>query len=135
VATLIDTSLWVDFTRRKSPERLKRFVAPYLFDASAHLAEPVVFELLRDATEQEMTGLTQHFATFPVLETPDDLWQRAATLGRRCRKSGHTAGSIDLLITAVALAHDAMLVTLDEGLAKIGECGGLQVKLLRRPAG
>ena len=135
MVTLIDTSLWVDFSRRKSPERLKRFVAPYLFDASAHLAEPVMFELLRDATDQEMTILTQHFATFPRLNTPDDLWQRAAALGRRCRKAGHTAGSMDLLIATVALVHEAVLVTLDEDFAKIGECGGLQVKLLRRPSG
>jgi len=135
MATLIDTSLWVDFTRRKSPERLKRFIAPYLFDASAHLAEPIKFELLRDATDQEMASLTHHFATFPLLGTPDDLWERAAALGRRCRKAGHTAGSLDLLIAAIALAHDTVLVTLDEGLAKIGECGGLQVKLLRRPVG
>ncbi len=131
--TLIDTSLWIDFTRRKSPERLKRFVAPYLFDASAHLADPIVFELLREATDPEVTALTQHFATFPLLRTPEDIWQRAATLGRKCRKAGHTAGALDLLIATVALEHDAVLVTLDEDFAKIGECGGAQVKLLRRP--
>jgi hypothetical protein len=31
MATLIDTSLWIDFTRVRSPRSIKRFVA---FDAS-----------------------------------------------------------------------------------------------------
>ena len=134
VVTLIDTSIWIDFTRRRSPERLKRFVAPYLFDASAHLAAPVTFELLRDATEQEFAALTAHLATFPTLPTPENIWHRAASLGRRCRKAGHTAGSLDLLIATVALAHDAVLVTLDDDFEKIARCGGPKVKLLRRPA-
>ena len=131
--TLIDTSVWIDFTRRKTPERVKRFVAPFLFDATAHLAEPVAFELLRDATENETSALTQHFATFPLLSTPGDLWQRAAALGRRCRKAGCTVSSLDLLIATVALVHRAVLVTLDENFERIGDCGGVQVKLLRRP--
>jgi predicted nucleic acid-binding protein len=133
VRTLIDTSLWIDFTRRKSPERLKRFVAPYLFDASAHLAEPILFELLREATEQECTDLRDLLATLPVLRLPDDFWLQAAALGRRCRKAGHTAGSVDLLIATVARAHDAVLVTLDEDFTNIGKHGGIEVKLLRRP--
>jgi len=133
VITLIDSSLWIDFTRHRSPERLKQFIAPYLFDASAHVAPPIMFELLRDASEPEFRALTSYLATYPTLSTPDNLWHQAATLGRRCRKAGHTASSLDLLIATVAMAHDAELVTLDEHFVKIGKCGGPQVKLLRRP--
>ena len=28
--TLIDASLWIDFTRTRSPRAIKRFVAPYI---------------------------------------------------------------------------------------------------------
>ena len=30
MALLIDTSLWVDFTRAPSPQAIKRFIVPYL---------------------------------------------------------------------------------------------------------
>ena len=49
MATLIDTSLWIDFTRAQSPQTLKQFIAPYILDPDAHVAEPVVFEVLRHA--------------------------------------------------------------------------------------
>jgi hypothetical protein len=48
--TLIDTSLWIDFTRARSPRSLKQFIAPYILHPSAHLAESVTFEVLRHAT-------------------------------------------------------------------------------------
>jgi predicted nucleic acid-binding protein len=133
MGTLIDSSLWIDFTRAQSPRRLKQFIAPYILDPAAHLAEPVMFEILRHALSSEVAPLTRQFATLPVLATPDDLWERAAALGRVCRQKGHTAGAIDLLIAAVALAHDAVVITLDADFEKIGAAGGVRVKLLTRP--
>ena len=37
---LLDTSLWIDFTRTRSPAPLKQFIAPFVLDPEAHLAEP-----------------------------------------------------------------------------------------------
>ena len=131
--TLIDTSLWIDLTRRKSPQSLRQRIAPYLLDPSAHTADPVAFELLRNALPAEIEFLTRRLEALPRLPSPVDLWNRAAKLGQNCRKAGHTAGAIDLLITAVAVAHQAVIVTLDEDFEKIGKIVGLEVKLLRRP--
>ena len=39
---LIDTSLWIDFTRSRSPQSLKRFIAPYILSPDAALAEWLV---------------------------------------------------------------------------------------------
>jgi len=38
---LLDSSLWIDFTRSRSPTALKQFIAPFVLDPQAHLAEPV----------------------------------------------------------------------------------------------
>ena len=133
MATLIDSSLWIDFTRAKSPEALKRFVAPFILDADAYLAEPIIFELLRFATDPETELLQAHFKTFPVLTTPPGLWRSGAELGRRCRKKGLVAGGLDLLIATVAIEHDAELVTFDEDFLKIAECSKLRVRWLVRP--
>jgi len=121
--------------RRKSPQSLRQRIAPYFLDPSAHTADPVAFELLRHALPAEIEFLTRRLQALPRLPARLDLWNRAARLGQNCRKAGHAAGAIDLLIAAVAMAHHALVVTLDEDFEKIGNIVGLEVKLLHRSAG
>jgi predicted nucleic acid-binding protein len=64
---LLDTSLWIDFTRSRSPAPLKQFIAPYLLDPEAHLAEPVRFELLRSARPEEARLLVSFDADFEAI--------------------------------------------------------------------
>ncbi|MEI6110562.1 MAG: PIN domain-containing protein, partial [Cyanobium sp. ELA712] len=110
---LLDTSLWIDFTRARSPASLKQFIAPFVLDPEAYLAEPVRFELLRSARPDETRQLEAQFATLPTLPTPTDLWQRAIDLGQACRQIGRTVLSLDLLVAAVAVHHNAVLVSFD----------------------
>jgi len=133
MSTLIDTSLWIDFTRARSPQLLKQFIAPYILHPDAHLAEPITFEILRHATAAEARQLTQQFQTLPTLATPPDLWTQAAQLGQACRRKGINALSLDLLIAAIALHHGAEVVTFDADFEKIASLSALQVKLLQRP--
>jgi predicted nucleic acid-binding protein len=130
---LLDTSLWVDFTRTRSSRALKVFIAPFVLDPAAHLAEPVRFELLRSASPQEARLLEAQFATLPCLSTPQDLWQRAAALGQACRASGRTASSLDLLLAAVALHHSAVLVSFDDDFEAIAAVSELRLRRLQRP--
>jgi predicted nucleic acid-binding protein len=131
--SLIDTSLWVDFTRRRSPRTLKRFIAPFILDPDAHLAEPITFEMLRHATAAEAKQLNQQFATLPLLATPASLWTQAVALGQACRQRNITVNSFDLLIAAIALHHAAEVITFDDDFQKIAGVSNLQVKLLQRP--
>ena len=130
---LLDTSLWIDFTRARSPETLKRFIAPYVLDPGAHLAEPVMFEVLRSAKPDEARVLKAQFATLPCLASPSNLWQNAATLGQACRQSGHTVASLDLLIAAIALHHHAMVVSIDADFEAIASVSALRLQRLERP--
>ena len=131
--TLIDTSLWVDFTRSRSPRTIKRFIAPFILHPDAHLAEPITFEILRHATPAEAKQLTQQFQTLPMLATPLLLWPDAAKLGQACRQKNITVNSLDLLIATIALHHGAAVVTFDDDFQKIASVSSLQVKLLIRP--
>jgi len=133
MATLIDTSLWIDFTRTRSPQAIKRFIATYILDPSAHLAEPVIFELLRHATAAEARQLRQQFQTLPMLATPSNVWVQAAELGQACRRKSITAGSLDLLIATVALHHDVEVVTFDDDFQMIASVSKLRAKVLKRP--
>ena len=130
---LIDTSLWIDFTRSRSPASLKQFIAPYVLDASAHLADPVRFEVLRAARPEEARLLEAQFNTLPCLSTPADLWQQAIALGQACRQIGRTVLSLDLLVAAVALYHNAVLVTFDADFEAIASVSALRLNRLNRP--
>ena len=130
---LLDSSLWVDFTRARSPAPLKKFIAPFVLNPEAHLAEPVRFELLRSARPDEIRQLEAQFATLPKLTTPADLWQRAIGLGQACRQFGRTVFSIDLLVAAVALHHNALLVSFDADFEAIASVSELRLQRLDRP--
>jgi predicted nucleic acid-binding protein len=132
-SALIDSSLWIDFTRSRSPRALKQFIAPYVLAPDSVLAEPIIYELLRYAADEEIRVLEAQFQTMPMIQTPDDLWAAATKLGQRCRRKGINAGSLDLLIATVAMHHDAELVTFDAGFQKIAKACDLRVNLLLRP--
>ena len=130
---LLDTSLWIDFTRARSPAPLKQFIAPYVLDPAAHLAEPVLFEVLRSARPEEARLLEAQFDVLPCLPTPKDLWQRAIALGQACRQAGRTVLSLDLLVAAVAMHHDAVVVSFDADFEAIASVSALRLKRLNRP--
>ena len=130
---LIETTLWVDYTRAHAPRKVKELVAPYISDVDSYLAEPVLFEMYRSATPAERLDLAKLFETIPVLRTPEDIWMRAAELGQVCKDAKYDAGSMDLLIAAVALEHDAEVVTFDDGFGRMARVSELRVRLLAKP--
>jgi predicted nucleic acid-binding protein len=133
MALLLDTNLWIGLTRRHSPRALKNLIAPYIQDPYACLAEPVVFEVLRHATDPETLLLTEYFQTLPLLASPPDLWSRALPLARSSHAAGFVVGSIDLLIATIAIHHGAELVTFDRDFQRLAGLSDLRVKVLQPP--
>ena len=132
MARLIDSSLWVDFTRSKSPLALKTLIQPWILDPLACLCEPIVFEVLRHATPQEQKWIEAQFETLPLLQTPDHLWRDATRLGQQCRAAGCNAGSLDLIIAALSIHHDAELITFDADYLAIARVSKLRILHLSR---
>ena len=60
------------------------------------------------------------------------LWRDAARIGQTCRDLGFTAGSLDLVIAAVAIHYDAELVTFDTDYEAISRACALRVTCLTR---
>ena len=89
------------------------------------LAQPVMFEMLRYASDEEAPQLEEQFRLLPLLLTPPDLWSQAAELGRSCRRSGINAGAIDLLISSVAIHHGAELITFDADFQRVASVSAL----------
>ncbi len=130
---LPDTSLRVDLTRARSSRALKAFVASYVDGPEVYLAEPILFEVLRFANQDETRLLQKLFANLPTLSTPPDLWSQGVELGQICRRHGVTAGSLDLLIAVVAIHHDAEFITFDAGFEGICNVSPLRLTRLDRP--
>jgi predicted nucleic acid-binding protein len=133
MARLIDSSLWVDFMRRKSPLALKAQIQPWILDPAAVLCEPVAFEILRHATAAERPMIEAQFATLPILAQPPRLWREATLLGQKCRDMGCNAGSLDLVIACIAIHHNAELITFDADYLRIALASELRVNRLSRP--
>jgi predicted nucleic acid-binding protein len=96
------------------------------------LCEPISFEVLRHATPQEQKWITAQFETLPLLPTPDHLWRDATHLGQQCRTAGFNAGSLDLVIAALCIHHNAELITFDADYLAIARSSKLRVLHLSR---
>jgi predicted nucleic acid-binding protein len=130
---LIDSALWVDSVRPKSPAPLKAQTNEWITHPDAVTCEPVTFEMLRNATLTERAGLARRLATLPLLATPAGIWRSAAVLGQRCRDLGLTVNPLDLLIATVALAHDAEVISFDGDYSLIAQAEPkLRVQILTR---
>lgn len=132
MARLIETSLWVDFTRSKSPLALKTLIQPWILDPLACLCEPIAYEVLRHATPQEQKQIRAQFETLPLLATPAHLWSDATLLGQKCRAAGFNAGSLDLVIATLCIHHGAELITFDADYLSIARISALRVHHLSR---
>jgi predicted nucleic acid-binding protein len=130
---LIDTSLWIDFTRARTPRPVREQVRAFIDAADACVCEPVAFELLRASTRAERPGLERRFATMDWLPAPPGFWRKGTLLGQACRDLGFTIGALDLLIATIALAHDAEIVTFDADFSLIAQAEpALRVEVLTR---
>ncbi len=132
MARLIESTLWVDLTRKKSPPALKSRILPWILDPTACICEPIAFEVLRHATPKEQKQIKAQFETLPLLPTPSHLWRDATQLGQQCRASGFNVGSMDLVIATIALHYDSEIVTFDSDFLGIASVSNLRVHHLER---
>jgi predicted nucleic acid-binding protein len=131
--SLVDTSLWIDLIRHRSSETLKSFVQQEILKPDTYISEPIYFELLAHASEKEAREIERQLEIVPLLDTNGAVWQRAVSIGRACRRAGFSTGSFDILIAAVAIQHDAELVTFDKGFQHLARHCELRCRVLTRP--
>jgi predicted nucleic acid-binding protein len=135
VELLIDSSLWVDYFRARTPDSIRRQVTGWIERPEAVAAIPVIYEIRRRCRRDEREYVDSTLSTVSLLALPGDLWEMAIVLGRACADSGFTAGPLDLLIAAVALHHDVELVTFDADYSLVAQVEPkLRLQLLARAA-
>jgi predicted nucleic acid-binding protein len=131
---LIDTCVWVDFFRPKTPAPVRAMAHAAINRPGAVVCEPVWLELLRGVSAKDHDRPARLLATLPLLATPRELWSDALQHAQACTKGGLAPSTIDLLIATVAMHHRACLVTFDEDFVRMAAHLPLQVEYLDRAA-
>lgn len=111
---IIDTCIWVDHLRAKTPHATRTLADTLINDAEALLCEPVRFELLSGAPKQDRPALLKRLETMPLLSTPVNLWQQTAVLGAKLSDAGTRIPPMDLMIAAICIHHQVGLTTFDD---------------------
>lgn len=116
---LVDSSSWIDFLRGlQTPPALR--VQQLLATGRAAWCDLIAVELwngVRVGNERKaLDELENEITTFPLNA---DVWKLARKLAFRCRQSGITAPSNDIVIAACAVTHDLGLEHCDSHFEKI----------------
>jgi len=119
---LVDTSAWIASFQRVGYERLKAHLKASLERNIVAINGIVRFELLQGAkTPRAFLSLKERLSALHSLNTPEDVWERAAKLAFDSRKEGMSVPATDALIAQSALDHGCTLLHLDKHFDWIAE--------------
>ena len=117
-SVLVDTSVWIDVFRGKTPDILT-LMQKLLIDDLVVTCGPVIFEINRGLRLQERKKILSLFDALIRLSFDETVWSTAADLDASLRKKGITIPPMDILIANVCLHHKVLLFTLDEHFRSI----------------
>jgi len=104
---LIDTSVWVDFFRKKE-SLVSVKVREYLKLNQVCYAGPILVELYQGAkTQREIEILDQLFDTISYIDITRDHYYHAGMISREAARGGKVFSTIDVILAV--LAHDGGL--------------------------
>jgi predicted nucleic acid-binding protein len=116
--TLIDTSVWIDFFRKKEP--CYALVSQLLDEQTICTAGLIMAELIQGVkTHKEVDIIKDFVSTFEYLQDTPHIWLNAAEAAYKLRRTGTTASLSDCLIASLALHYDAELLSLDSDFTAI----------------
>jgi predicted nucleic acid-binding protein len=115
---LLDTSVWIDAFRGKTPHILE-VTRTLLSEDSVVTCGPVIFEINRGLRPQERTKILPLLDALARLSFDEAMWQFAGNLDAGLRIKGITIPPMDILIAQMCLHHEVPLFTLDEHFRSI----------------
>ena len=115
---LVDTSVWIDFFRKKEP---CYSAVSELMETDSICCVGIVFaELLQGAKSDKELGTIREFLhVFEFLPETTHCWASAGELAFHLQRKGRPAGLSDCYIAAAAEAAGASLFTLDKHFQSI----------------
>ncbi|MBZ5630235.1 MAG: PIN domain-containing protein [Acidobacteriia bacterium] len=116
---LVDTSVWIDFFS-SSPGRAGAELRRMIEEAEPFaLTGVIVAEVLRGLT-RDARPIERYLELWEMLEPGGfETYREAAAIYRAARAKGITPTTIDTVIAAIALQHNASVFTLDQDFYRI----------------
>ncbi len=124
---LVDTSVWsLAFRRRRaeSNEPSEAAVLRSLIEADEEIALPgiVLQELLSGIREKaQFERLEEILSGFPLILATQQTHIEAARIANACRSKGMAVSAVDCLIAAMAIEHNAQLLTSEKDFDQMAE--------------
>ena len=127
---LVDTSVWIEVLRARNPFDLES-VAPF---EDVVICLPVLQEVLQGIRDERAFRLAREaMNAIPALEAPlsQAVVLEAIDLYRAARRQGITIrSSVDCIIAAIAVRHDALVLHRDRDYAALARFAPLRQRAL-----
>ncbi len=128
---LVDTSAWVFSLRRRPNQAILRRIDALFDQGTIATCGAIELELLAGAVSpQEFDRLEARLSGPRRLSTEEGDWKAAARLAFSLLRIGITVGSVDLLLAALAIRHNAVLVHADRDFDLVAAHSDLRVESL-----
>ena len=110
---VVDTSVWIEVTRRRQSPNAAIF--QQLLDADEiALALPVRLELMAGVAGSHRAAFRRALSALPILRPADDTWRLIETWVDGSAEKGFRFSIPDLLVAALAHEFDALVWSLDD---------------------
>ena len=119
---VVDTSVWIDVTRR--PQSPRAAVFRQLLDGDeVALALPVRLELTSGVRKKDRAAFRRNLSALPVLRPSDDTWRLIESWIDSAADAGFRFSVTDLTIAALARELDALVWALDSDFETMEDLG------------
>jgi len=124
---LVDTSVWIDFFS-SSPGRAGREIRRLIEEVEPFaLTGVVVTEVLQGLT-RDVNRIERFLSMWELLEPSGfSTYREASAISRLARSRGVSLTTIDALIAAIALEHQASLFSLDKDFSRVARITALRL--------
>lgn len=123
---LVDTSVWIEYFRKKDSPVTKR--VQDLLDTDAVVLSRIAFlELLSGAKKTEIPKLMRVFSAFPLYLPSEKAWTRIENWIQTALDQGQRFSATDLLIASTTVDHNAVLWSLDSDYKRMEKLGFLKL--------
>ena len=131
---LVDTSVWIDFFR-SSPDRAGVELRRMIVEVEPIALTGVIVAEILQGLARDVTRIERYLSSWEMLEPNGfSTYREAASISRLARSKGISLTTIDTLIAAVALEHQATLFSLDKDFSRISRITALRLYQLPDPA-
>lgn len=126
MSVLVDTSVWSLALRRQkgghNPAEavIIQALDDLIIEGMVQIIGPIRQELLSGAkSAAALIKLRDHLREFDDLPLGRDIYERAAEMDFRCRQKGVNTTPTDILICAVAIAHNLSVFSVDSDFSSV----------------